>query len=291
MLAARRGETACPVRQRLSLGTHGGLFLAMCATDLKHVVCKSVTVHPANTSSPVVQATVEVIDAATGLRLLRLHGSVLTARRTAALSSVAVRHCFLNASLPKRREEVKVLVFGSGEQAKAHVAALSDLFSAETIAVRVKMAVRMRKDLDGWESYVGAVTPADVAEADVIVSATSSPVPLVTEDVASRIRADAIVCAIGSFQSITSEWPPEFVRRCSVVVDQREACAAEAGDLICAGWNALSSDVAELSEVTATGSTWHSQQQRTVFFKSVGTALWDLAAGNCAVEEASRSQI
>jgi 1-piperideine-2-carboxylate/1-pyrroline-2-carboxylate reductase [NAD(P)H] len=285
MQAMRRNETTCPVRQRLALGPYGGVLLVMCATDMARAVCKTVTVHPSNAALPAVQATVEVLDAATGARLLRLNGDVLTARRTAALSALAVHRCILRQSLrgAPGAGPVKALIFGAGEQAKAHAAALSDLFAAENMVLSVKMVSRTRKDVQGWAAFAGAVTAEDVAEALVLVSATSSHVPIVTEDVAALIRRDAIVCAVGSFQATTSEWPPEFVRRCSVVVDHREACEAEAGDLIAAGLRAVSSnDATELSEVVG-GCDWQ-PRGRTVFFKSVGTALWDLAAGNCAVE-------
>ncbi len=88
-----------------------------------------------------------------------------------------------------------------------------------------------------------------VHEANVIVTATSSTVALFNSvDVTSGTR----IVLIGSYKPHMREVDNELIRRAGiVVVDSKEACAREAGELIGAG---LSGDqLAELGEVLRDG--------------------------------------
>ena len=62
---------------------------------------KLVTVHPENARSglPTIQGEVVVMEAGTGMRLGILDGSVVTARRTAALSLLAARELALDPTV------------------------------------------------------------------------------------------------------------------------------------------------------------------------------------------------
>lgn len=79
--------------KRLHLALPGGMLLVMPATDAALGVTKLVTVHPGNAALglPTIQGDAAVLDARTGERLGILDGPVLTARRTAALSLLAAR--------------------------------------------------------------------------------------------------------------------------------------------------------------------------------------------------------
>jgi 1-piperideine-2-carboxylate/1-pyrroline-2-carboxylate reductase [NAD(P)H] len=86
----------------------------------------------------------------------------------------------------------------------------------------------------------------------------------------------AFVAAVGSFEPGAAELPAGLLARAAVVVDTLEGARAEAGDLIQAeragafSWeNAIPlEDILRSSE----------RPEGTVVFKSVGHALWDLAA-------------
>jgi ornithine cyclodeaminase/alanine dehydrogenase-like protein (mu-crystallin family) len=89
------------------------------------------------------------------------------------------------------------------------------------------------------------------------------------------VRDDAVISAIGAFTRHMAEVAPELVQRCDVVVDTMEGCRAEAGDLIQA--NVDWSKVASMDALIAGSAA----RDRTLLFKSVGSALWDLAAARC----------
>ena len=75
-----------------------------------------------------------------------------------------------------------------------------------------------------------------------------------------------------------AEVAPELVRQARLYVDTLEGARAEAGDLLQAGadWNLVQPLEAALQQPRPASST--------VLFKSVGHALWDLAAARLAVQ-------
>jgi ornithine cyclodeaminase len=84
--------------------------------------------------------------------------------------------------------------------------------------------------------------------------------------------------------------PHATVGRARVVVDQRAAAWAEAGDLIQARAAGLldEASIVELGEVLAGQAAGRSDDAQITFFKSVGNAVQDLAVGQLALAEAHR---
>ncbi|MGH8928893.1 MAG: ornithine cyclodeaminase family protein, partial [Acidimicrobiia bacterium] len=118
-----------------------------------------------------------------------------------------------------------------------------------------------------------------VSRADVISCATPSRKPLFADE---SIRPGTHINAIGAFTPEMCEVPPDTVRRSYAVVDDLEAAAAEAGDLI----QADRPPVCTIGDMLAGR---HPQIGEDVtFFKSVGIASQDVAAAVVALERASR---
>ncbi|MDQ0016586.1 ornithine cyclodeaminase [Variovorax boronicumulans] len=267
----RRGEAHAAARTSVPLAG-GGVLLLMPAADARFAALKTVTVHAGNAGLglPVVQGEVTLMDAATGTRLLAMDGNVLTARRTAALS-------LAGAARAGRHVGGRMLLIGAGVQARSHAEAFAEIaglrrlwIHARTPAHAEQLAQHMRTlgvDADTIDD------PAQVSEeADVIVATTNSSVPVVP----SRVRPDATVIAVGAYRADMAEVPPELVRRCAVFVDTLEGARSEAGDLIQAGidW----SDVQAFTNAKAELA----MHERPVLIKTVGHALWDLAAAQLA---------
>ena len=87
--------------------------------------------------------------------------------------------------------------------------------------------------------------------------------------------------AVGAFTPEMAELHPDLLHRSFVVVDDVDAAAAEAGDLIQAG----RTPDATLRELIA-GDV--SPIKPTTVFKSVGVAAQDVAAGLMALRNAER---
>jgi ornithine cyclodeaminase len=269
--ALRRGSTYAPPRQAVPL-PDGAILLLMSATDGELAITKLVTVHPRNAihSLPSIQAEVLVLEARTGRRLLLLEGAAVTARRTAALSLLAARRL---APVPTG----PLLVVGAGVQARAHLEALTeglgvrDVYIAARTPAHAAALVALARQR-GLTAQVVAAPEEALDRATLIVTATTSRTPVLPD----RVRDDALVIAVGAYQPDMAELPPALVRRARLFVDTLESAQTEAGDLIQAGvdWSA----VTPLEQVLDDPHPDHGP----VVFKSVGHALWDLAAARLA---------
>jgi ornithine cyclodeaminase/alanine dehydrogenase-like protein (mu-crystallin family) len=86
---------------------------------------------------------------------------------------------------------------------------------------------------------------------------------------------------MGAFNPDSREVPSETVRRAKVVVDQREACLKEAGDLvipISEGMITSAHIHAEIGEIALGEKASRESDQEITLFKSVGNAVQDLLA-------------
>lgn len=278
VLRAKRAGTACaPARQHVPLA-NGGVLLLMPACDETLAITKLVTVHPSNGSLglPSVQAELVVLESSTGRRLAILDGATVTALRTAALSLLAAQRL-----APEPGGDL--LIVGAGIQAAAHLEAFAEglgtrrMFIFSRNAQRAgELAARGRKlGID-----VRAITEVRAALDSVrlIVTATTSSTAVIPDDVAPG----TFVAAIGAYRPDMAELPAELVLRATrpksrLVVDTLDGARAEGGDLIQAGvdwervipFEAIIDNPAPASDV--------------VVFKSVGNALWDLAAAHVAI--------
>jgi ornithine cyclodeaminase/alanine dehydrogenase-like protein (mu-crystallin family) len=82
--------------------------------------------------------------------------------------------------------------------------------------------------------------------------------------------------------------------RAEVVVDSREACLAEAGDLVMAiAEGHLDPEIspAEIGEVLAGSRSGRAENSQLTLFKSVGNAVQDLAVAGLVLEEARRLEL
>lgn len=255
---------------------YGSLLMMPAASDAL-TITKLVTIHPENPSLglPTIQGEVVVMRSDTGVRLDVLDGATVTQRRTAALSLLAVKTLAPSTSGP-------LLIIGAGVQAKAHLEA----FQIGLGVKKVFISSRAPAPAEALVAHAQALgidahfvkNPAKVAsEASLIVTATTSRTPVL----AGPVRRDAVVCAVGSFQPEVAEVAAEIISNSRVVVDTLVAAETEAGDLIQAAatglwtWTAA----AQLEDLLATPAV---AADRPTVFKSVGHALFDLAAAHVA---------
>lgn len=202
-----------------------------------------------------------------------VHGPTLTAIRTGAV-------CGLATDLLASRTAATLAMLGAGAMAYDQVEAVRAVRPIEKVLVwsRDLGKARSLADLVGGE----AVADADdaVAQADVISCATPATTPLFSE---TQVSESAHVNAVGAFTPEMAELPSELLERAYVVVDDLDAAAAEAGDLIRAG----RSPNTTLRELLA-GTNPEIGEDVTVF-KSVGVAAQDVAAAHVALLNAQRS--
>ena len=274
-LARRSGVVQAPPRLALPLA-EDGVLLVMPASDAEISITKLVTVHPENVGRglPTIQGEVVVMEAATGSRLGLLDGTVVTARRTAALSMLAARELAPHPDGP-------LLVVGAGTQGRSHLEAfreglgVSEVFiysrTTESSAALAEHAVGL-----GMDAVVVPRPEDALGEVTLLVTATTSREPVLPEGV----RGDAFVAAVGSFEPEAAELPPAMISRSTVVVDTTEGAREEAGDLLQA--ESVGAFRWESAAALEDALRWSERPGGLVVFESVGHALWDLAAAKLA---------
>ncbi|HLU39803.1 MAG TPA: delta(1)-pyrroline-2-carboxylate reductase family protein [Planctomycetota bacterium] len=272
-----RGLTASP--ERLVVPLSGGTLLAMPATDGEYASTKLVTVHEGNAARglPVLLGEVLLMRADTGERLLMLDGPTVTARRTAAMSALAVLEL-----APSRRESL--LIVGSGVQARAHLDAFTALLGVRRVRVCSRTPAHAQAFAEhalerGIDCAAVAEPGGALAEADLVVTGTTATEPLFADEPSF----EGFVAAVGAFRPQMCELPAALVARASLFVDDLDGARHEAGDLIRAGvdW----ATVTPLERVVVGAAP--RPARGPVVFKSVGQALWDLAACRLAWSRAA----
>lgn len=199
-------------------------------------------------------------------------GPTITAIRTGAVSGLATR-------LMARDSASTLAMLGSGAMSFDQVEAVRAVRPID----RILVWSRSRDHADALADRVGgeSVSDADeaVAQADVVSCATPATEPLFRE---ASIRPGTHVNAVGAFKPEMIEVPTELTDRAYVVVEDVDAAAAEAGDLIQAG-REPSATLRDLLADTAPAIG-----EDVTFFKSVGIAAMDVAAAGRALANAER---
>jgi ornithine cyclodeaminase/alanine dehydrogenase-like protein (mu-crystallin family) len=262
------GRVVQPLRTVMSVAAHGGWFAVMPAVYGSVIGAKMVTFYPGNVAleKHTHMAMIQLFRADTGEPLAVMDGRLITEMRTAAVSAVAM-DCLA-------RRDVKVLgILGSGVQARSHVEALSRVRKFEEIRVWSRSEANAHR----FAEEVGArVTTAEeaVAGADVVLTLTSSPVPILQ---GRWLKKDAVVCAVGAVTPNRRELDDEAMRG-AVVVESREAAMREPGDILLAKAE-VSAEIGELLNGASLD-----RKGRPVVFKSVGIAIEDIAAAKLVYE-------
>lgn len=268
-----------PLRSHVE--TPSGTLLLMPAHGDAGVGVKLVTLTEANrdVGLPFIHATYVLFDAGTQAPTAVLDGSALTALRTAAVSGLATRHL-------ARPDSRRLVLYGAGVQARAHLDAMRAVRPVEEVVVvsrgraRAEDLVALASSL-GLGASVGA--PGAEREADLVCTCTTSSAPVVRGNL---LRPGVHVNAVGAYTPRMREVDAEGVRRAKVVVETREVAAAEAGDLLIAieeGAIGPEHVVADLAEVVR-GARVRTSEGDVTLFKSVGAAFEDLIVARAAVD-------
>jgi alanine dehydrogenase len=269
-----------PLRHAHALSAQDSLLL-MPAWNAQVLVLKLVTVMPG--APDTVQATVLVADRATGAPLAVLDGEALTLRRTAATSALAARHL-------ARADAHTLLLVGSGRlagwMARAHMALRPALRQVLVWGRRPEAAAALAGTLaqEGLPARaVGGGLEAAVRGACIVCCATTSERPLV---LGRWLAPGTHLDLVGGFTPRMREVDDAAVAAARVVVDTYAGALAEAGDLVqplAAGVIGRGHVVGELAELLRGQCAGRTHPGEITLFKSVGTALEDLAAAQMVV--------
>ena len=286
-----RGRAFMPQRAVLRIAERSATHLSMPALvegDGGGMAVKLVTTYPANPATrglPTIMGVLVLHDPETGGVLAVMDASLLTAIRTGAASGVATRHL-------ARPDARRVGLIGAGVQAERQLEACAVVRSVADARVfdpepgRAERFAGRMGALLGIEVRPAASARDAVDEADVVVVATTSTTPVLE---GSWLVPGQHVCAIGSHTPETREVDTEAVVRSRVFADDREACLAEAGDLLipiregAIGRDHLRGGIGEVVTGAIPGRRRHDD---ITLFKSVGLAVEDVAAARLVYDRA-----
>lgn len=275
----RNGTAVAPPRIALPVGQDGTL-LVMPARNRTLVMTKNITVHPRNPALglPSILGEVLVANADNGERVAMLDGPTVTGRRTAAVSLLAAQ-----SFAPAPAGEL--LIVGAGVQAQTHLEA----FAAGLGVRRVWLHSRTRDKAEalavhartlGLEATVVDTVAEVLPKVSMVVTVTSSRTP-VLPDLDSGLWTDRhFVAAVGAFRPDMCELPPALCHAAArggrLLADTLFGIEEEAGDLLQAGidWATVQPFETAILEADAI----RRRSGSPLVFKSVGYALWDLAA-------------
>jgi ornithine cyclodeaminase/alanine dehydrogenase-like protein (mu-crystallin family) len=270
LIAYSTGHVRQPVRTILSVEQHNGRFAVMPAVYGDVMGAKLVTVYPDNAARGIHThlAIIQLFRSDTGEPLAALDGRLITALRTACVSAIATK-TLAPASTPV------LAILGSGVQADAHIRALRLVREFEEIRIWSRTAANAERLAQETGAKVAATAEAAVRDADVVVSVTNSPEPVV---LGQWLKPGAYVNAVGAVGPTRRELDDAVMRSGPVVVESREAALSESGEIVIS----KAPVYAELGEVLA--RTRPGPTGRNIIFKSLGIAVEDLAAAKLAYE-------
>ncbi|MFI8595598.1 ornithine cyclodeaminase family protein [Microbacterium sp. NPDC078428] len=261
-----------PARVVVEAGSGDGHLLMMPSTLGKWAGVKMASVSPDNPrkGAPRIQAMYLLMDADTLTPRLILDGTELTKLRTAATTAVAVdRLAGSGAS--------KLVVFGSGAQAISHVIAFSKIRGLSEIRLigrSIERTASALRQLAAHDILVALGEAGDVADADIVLCATTAQEPLFPAD---WVKDGTCVAAIGSHRPDQRELPGSLLARSQVIVEDRDTALREAGDIVLAIQDGDLNPNTLVTIAELVKDEVRRDEQRPNVFKGTGMAWQDLA--------------
>lgn len=246
---------------------------------------KLVTVAPSNAvlGHPTLHGAYVLFSGETGIPRAILDAGALTARRTAAASALASR-CL------SRPESKTLLLIGTGRVARQLIAAHCSVRPIDEVRIWGRNAAHAEDAAAaaGRETGIRCICVPDVetgaSGADIISAATSSGEPLLR---GAWVGPGTHVDLVGAFKPTMCEADAELVGRADqVFVDTMEGAMDEAGDLIQAvkaGKFSFDAVAGDMYRMSAGDVSLRNDANEITLFKSVGSALQDLAAAQLCV--------
>ena len=250
----------------------------------EHIGIKIVSVFPENTTNNMnaVHANYFLMNANDGKPVAVMDGTELTLRRTACASALAADY-LVNKNVDT------LLMIGTGNLAPHMIKAHCVVRNYSRILIwgrNEEKAERLALSLNIKDKEILAKNDLKEAlnVADVISCATLTQKPLIMGD---WIKPGQHLDLVGAFTPDMAEVDSKAIAKSKVVVDTYEGALSESGELI----NALKEGrikkehiLSDLRELVLEEKNIRKDSNDMTLFKSVGTALEDLAAAELVIE-------
>jgi len=282
-----RGQIQQPLRTVVRPRDAAGFMGLMPAYSPGGYGLKAICVTPGNPAigKDAHQGGVLLFAADTGEPLALVNASAVTEIRTAAVSAVAT-------GLLARPGAAELAIIGTGVQGQAHAHALAATRPLNRIRLTGRdqarageVAAELTARLGVPVTAVGSV-PEAVEGADIVVTATSSPQPVLRRE---WLAAGTHVNAVGACVPHAREIDTATMAAAALFADSRESVRNEAGDYLLAAREGADNPVrAELGELLTGTASGRADEDEITLFESLGLAAEDLAAASYLYQQATR---
>lgn len=269
-----------PLRQNLKDGcNHELLVMPAVANGLAGV--KLLTIVPENrdTERPVIDGTFVLLDMKRGGAVATMDASKLTARRTAAVSALAARQL-------ARSDASTLLIVGAGHLAPYMAEGHASIRPIRNILVwarnpdkAARCVDEIRRRLPDLKSEVAGDLAKVVAEADIVSAVTRATEPVIKGE---WLRPGVHVDLVGGYRPDMREIDDAGIAAAEIYVENVEAALTEAGDLCSPIERGIITRDAIRDLATLLTQAPGTRTRSVTLFKSVGSALSDLAAAELA---------
>ncbi|AET93487.1 ornithine cyclodeaminase/mu-crystallin [Burkholderia sp. YI23] len=277
-LALGHGEAAQPP-QTLTLFPRGaGDFITYLGVLAKHdVFGAKLSPYVVQPGAPIVTAWTALMSMRTGAPLMWCDAALLTTERTAGTTALAVDRL-------ARASSERLAIIGAGSVALAHVRHVAPLREWSEIRIHSPRLASGGERADAIHALDSRVRVAEsveacVRDADVVMLCTSSGTPVLALDALTK---PALVTSISTNVARAHEIDPAALPALDVYCDYRQTTPSSAGEMTIAherhGWSpdAIRGDLAELMRGACPAPSY----ERTVFFRSIGLGLEDIAVAH-----------
>ena len=231
------------------------------------------------------QSTVFLFDPDTGMVKAMVGGNLLTALRTAAASSVSIKHL--------ARKDAKVMgMVGAGHQATFQLRAALEQRDFEKVIgwnYHPDMLPNIAKIANEAGVPFEAVELEGMVEADVVISITSTFAPTIMAD---HIGAGTHIACMGTDTKGKQEVEADLLKRATVFTDEvaQSISIGEAQHAVGSGL-ITEADVHEIGAVINGTHAGRTSDDEITLFDGTGVGLQDLAVAASVVDLAVKSGV
>jgi len=256
----------------------------------KFFTTKLVSVFPeaGKYGQPSVNGVMVLSDNNSGQPVAIMDGAAITAQRTGAVGGLGVK--FLSSESHKTAG-----ILGAGVQGLHQARYLMFNRKIETLFIydlskdaANKMIELLQQDFPCVEYKIADHPNYLVENSTIIIAATTSHKPLF--DIPSDSIAGKKFISIGSFRPDMQEFPDAVIEKADHVFVDTMFAARESGDIV----NPLNNHIVEVDKIKEFAGLLESNnnfENKTVLFKSVGMALFDLTVASALYDFARKENI
>ena len=231
---------------------------------------------------PSISAMILLIDPKTGIFKAVMEGAYITALRTAAQTAVGVKYL-------ARKDSKIVGIYGAGTQGRFQALALSNVMKIDQLKIYDVRKEAIEKYVEDISDKISAVivparTPEEAADADIIVTVTTSKTPFLRSE---WIKEGTLIAALGSYQEL---YDNTIKKADKIVVDHIQQCLhrgalkalVEKGEL-------NENDIyATIGEIVAGKKVGRVSDNEIILYIPIGTGALDVTVATIAYEKAQK---